>query len=124
MSYATPDDVAARFDLGDTTTQRVQILLDDVEQLILSKVPDLAARVAATPPLLTQQTVVMIECHAVIRYLDNPFGRTSENIDDYGWRRDGGDVRGGLYLTDDEWAMLTAATTPQGGAFEIVIGPG
>ncbi len=125
MAYASPSDVAARLEGTQTAEEsaRIQVLLNDVESIIVERVPDLADRIVAVPPTVSLETVKRVECFAVMRFLDNPYGRTSENLDDYGWRRDG-DVRGGLYLTDDEWALLVPAVVDQCGAFEIVLGPG
>lgn len=107
MTYATPDDVEKR--IGRTLTQvqreQVQAWLDDVEALIKTRIPDLDALVTAgTIPL---EIIVMVECEAVIRKARNPDGKLTERIDDYSWTRDTSTSSGALYLTDDEWGLLT-----------------
>jgi len=108
VSYATVVDVATRLgrpiDSPEEQAQ-VQAWLDDAEALILARIPNLPDRVAAGSP--TVATLVMIESNAVIRKIRNPEGYTSETIDDYTYRYNEQVRRGDIFLTDDEWGLLT-----------------
>ncbi len=116
MTYATVADVSTR--LGrpiaeGTEVAQVQAWLDDAEAIILGRLPDLVAAVAAGVP--STATVVMVESNAVIRKIRNPEGYTSETIDDYTYRYNEQVRRGDIFFTDDEWALLRP--TVSGGAF-------
>jgi Phage protein Gp19/Gp15/Gp42 len=107
MTYAPVDDVATR--LGRPITEppevaQVEAWLADTELLILARVPDLDALVAAGDP--TQGAVVMVESNAVVRMVRNPDGKTQERIDDYSWGLPANPQAGTLYLTDTEWGLL------------------
>jgi len=108
MTFAAISDVSTR--LGRPITDpnevaQVQAWLEDIEAMILARIPDLADLVAAgTPPV---QAVVMVESNAVIRKIKNPDGKVSEGVDDYNYRLNENARKGELFLTDDEWELLT-----------------
>ena len=107
MSFATVSDVSTR--LGRPITDpnevaQVSAWLEDVEALILARIPDLVDLVTAGNP--TTQAVVMVESNAVIRKLKNPNGYVSEGVDDYNYRLNENARKGELFLTDDEWELL------------------
>ena len=107
MTYATVADVSTRLGRPITEpleTAQVTAWLEDVEGMILRRVPDLTERVAANNPLLA--TVVKVEANAVIRKIRNPDGKVSETIDDYTYRLGGDARRSDLFLTDDEWSEI------------------
>jgi hypothetical protein len=108
MSYATTEDVAARLGrvLTDAELQQVPTLLDDAESIILTRIPDLAAHVAAVPPTVGISVVVRVESWSVIRFLKNPDGKYQESIDDYSFTRDKTVADGTVYISDDEWDQL------------------
>lgn len=116
MTYATVADVSTRLGRPITDSNEVAQVtawLGDVEALILARIPDLAALVAAGTP--TAPTVVMVEANAVIRKVKNPDGKQNERIDDYSYGLNADAARGDLFLTDAEWSLLRPASTS--GAF-------
>lgn len=116
VAYATVSDVEARLGrpISDTLeVVQVEAWLDDVDALILERIPDLAERVADGTP--TVATVVAIESNAVIRKIQNPNGVVSEGNDVYNYRLNEDARKGELFLTDEEWARLMPS--PVGAAF-------
>lgn len=112
MTYATVSDVATR--LGRPISDAAEIAqvnawLGDVESIIEARVGPLA--IAVTAGTLTTGTIVRVECQAVIRKVQNPDGKVAENVDDYGYRYNENVRRGELFLTDEEWASLTPASS-------------
>lgn len=108
MTFANITDVGNR--LGRPITDAAEVAqvnawLGDVEDIILRRIPDLAAQITAGT--VAQATVVRVECQAVIRKIQNPDGKVAENVDDYGYRYNENVRRGELFLTDEEWADLT-----------------
>lgn len=121
MTYANVTDVGTRLGRPITTADeiaQVNAWLADVEALILSRIPTLAADVTAGAP--SEAVVVMVEANAVVRKVRNPEGKVSEDIDDYRYRLSENAARGELFLTDEEWALLEPGSG--GGAFTIVPG--
>lgn len=111
MTYATVEDVATR--LGrpisdDAERAQVGAWLEDIEQIIRGRLPDLDERVASGKP--SEVVVTMLEANAVMRLVRNPDGKIQERIDDYSYGLNQTTARGYLYLTDDEWALLTPGT--------------
>jgi hypothetical protein len=121
MAYAITDDVAVSLgrSLTSEETDVAWGLLERAELLILRRIPDLAARIAADATL--QDVVVMVEADAVARVLRNPSGVWQERIDDYSYTRDRSISSGMLYISDDEWDMLqtTPGTSVPSEAFTI-----
>jgi hypothetical protein len=118
VAYATLTDVSTRLGRPITSTDEIsQVLawLDDIEALILTRIPTLDALVTAGTP--TSAIVVMVEANAVIRKVRNPDGKVSEDIDDYSYRLNADAARGDLFLTDGEWALLAAGSSS--GAFSV-----
>lgn len=118
MAYAQTTDVEVR--LGRSASSNAETLqwgawLNDVEALILARIPDLASRIA--DETISEGIVVMVEANAVIRKARNPEGKVSEQIDDYSYRYGEDARRGDLFLTDEEWALLDPASGT--GAFTI-----
>lgn len=116
MTYANVSDVSTR--LGRPITDpnevaQVEAWLDDVEALILARIPDLAENVAAGKP--SASLVAMVEANAVVRKVKNPDGKQNERIDDYSYGLNADAARGDLFLTDAEWGLLTPASAS--GAF-------
>lgn len=118
MAYATITDVSTR--LGRPITDaseiaQVEAWIGDVESLILARLPGLPAAVIDGTP--TAATVAMVEANAVIRKIKNPDGKVAEGIDDYNYRLNENARKGELFLTDEEWALLTPGQ--QSGAWTI-----
>ena len=107
MAYATITDVSTRLGrpIADAAeVAQVTAWIDDIESLILARIPDLTDAVTAGAP--TAQTVAMVEANAVIRKIKNPDGKVAEGIDDYNYRLNENARKGELFLTDEEWALL------------------
>lgn len=116
MTYANITDVGTRLGrpISDAAeVAQVNAWLADIEAIIRSRVPNLDDAVSAGNPAET--TVVMVESNAVIRKIKNPDGKVSEGIDDYNYRLNENSRKGELFLTDEEWALLTP--NAPGGAF-------
>ena len=121
MAYATVSDVEAR--LGRPISDPLEVVqveawLDDIEALIMARIPDLADRIGDGTP--TVAMVVTIEANAVIRKIQNPNGVVSEGNDVYNYRLNENARKGELFLTDQEWALLL----PGGGDGAFTITPG
>lgn len=106
MSYATVEDVQRRFvrDLEDQEEIVVAARLDDVENIILSRIPDLEEKVASGK--IRESVVVMIEAEAVLRLIRNPDGYSQETDGNYSYSISSQVASGRLSITDDEWRML------------------
>ncbi len=121
MTYANLSDVSTRLGRPITNPEeiaQVNAWLGDIEALILARIPDLADLVTAGNP--SAAVVAMVEANAVIRKMKNPDGKVSEGIDDYNYRLNENTRRGELFLTDEEWALLT----PDGAEGAWTIRPG
>jgi hypothetical protein len=113
MSYAIASDVAGRLGRALTAdeTALVTLLLDDVERMIVRRVIDLDAQIAADPPTIDQAMVVKVEAWAVVRFMKNPDGKYQEALQgEYSFTRDQSIASGTLYITDDEWDDLLPST--------------
>lgn len=118
MTYANVHDVATRLGRPITDPDEVaQVLawLTDVEAMIRARIPNLDLRVAEECP--AADVVTMVEASAVVRKVLNPEGKVSEDIDDYRYRLSENSSRGELFLTEEEWALLSPARG--GGAFSV-----
>lgn len=86
MPYASSDDVAELLARELTTEEQalVERRLAQVERMILRRIPDLAAQIAAET--IAQDDVVDVEAEAVYRVVRNPEGLHSENDGSYGYQ--------------------------------------
>jgi hypothetical protein len=110
---ATVSDIEARWrPLGGTEVVKVDALLDDAWALLRQRVADIETRTGDT---LDADLVVLVVTSIVLRVLKNPDGIRQESIQDYSvtWA-----AAGGLYVTDDELALLADPATV-GDAFTI-----
>ncbi len=111
MTYANLSDVQTR--LGRTVSDASEVAqinawLSDAETVITGRISNLVALVTAgTIPLAT---VVMVECRAVIRKINNPDGKQNERLDDYSFGLNPDQAKGEIFLTDEEWEMVTPDT--------------
>lgn len=120
MAHANVNDVAARLgravsDAGET--DQIETWLEDVERLILRRIPDLADRI--TDGLVTVADIAMVEAQSVVRKVKNPDGKQNERVDDYSYGLVEDAARAELFITDDEWAILLGTVTAGSGAFTI-----
>lgn len=121
MAYATVADVEVRYGRPLTPGESAQASawIDDLEGMILDRIPTLEALILMGRPTLA--TLRRVICEAVIRKLQNPEGlkSTTVAIDDYSTTKvkDSGLSDGSLRLTDDEWFDLLPGSS--GDAFSI-----
>ncbi|GAA3699115.1 hypothetical protein GCM10022377_10160 [Zhihengliuella alba] len=121
MAYATVDDVSVRLGRALTTAETAQVTawLDDLEAMVLSRVPDFAEQVAAGD--IPAGVVRSVFATAIIRVLNNPKGlrQHTVSIDDFSRTEtvDSALSSGALYLTDEEWGLLSPGSS--GDAFTI-----
>lgn len=129
-SWTGPSDVTGAW-IGEgepTDTAKIQNWIDKAEREIKFRVPDIQTRIdaeAAETPARTdlKDTAVDVVVAMVMRVFRNPEGIRQTNITTGPFtnsRTYGGDVPGGLGLTDDELAKLQGE---RGGAFTINLIP-
>jgi len=106
VAYATPEDIEQRLgrelDVSEATI--VAARLDDVEELIFQRIPDLTQKVIDGK--LRERLIVMVECEAVMRMIRNPDGYTQETDGNYSYTIDARVASGRLTILPEEWAML------------------
>lgn len=129
-SWTTPAEVKASW-IGEgapSSDVQIQTWIDKAEREIKFRVPDIQARITAEagedPPRTDLlETAKDVTVSMVIRVFRNPEGIRQTNITTGPYTSSktyGGDVPGGLGLTDDELAKLQGA---RGGAFTIDLIP-
>jgi hypothetical protein len=108
MTYAVPSDVTTRLGRAATAEESamITVLLADVERLILRRIPDLAAQIAAVPPTIDEADVVQVEAQAVLRVVRNPDGFVSETDGTYTYQLSHNSSPGALEVWPEEWALL------------------
>ena len=118
MTYATPDEVSVLLgrDFSTAESAQCQGFLDDAEGMILERIPDLIAKIAAGA--LGFATVARVERRAVRRVMLNPEGKKTERVDDYSYGRDDTTASGEVYISGEEWSWLIT-TLSSGDAFSI-----
>ena len=134
MSWTTPEDVKDAWIGADAPTDDALITnwIDRAERLIRRQVKDLQDRIDAEAELVPPSTDLLetardVTVAMVIRVFRNPEGIRQTNqttttgpFSDTRSQTYGGDVPGGLGLTDDELAALQGAAV---GAFTIDLIP-
>jgi len=117
MAYATPSDVEARWGRAPTPEELVviDVRLEDVERMILRRVPTLDALVAAGT--IDSDDVIQVEADAVLRLVRNPEGYQSETDGNYTYMFQSGMTAGRLEILPEEWLKLGIRQT---GMFVIV----
>lgn len=131
MSWTQPSDVTGAWIGDDTPTDdaKLQVWIDKAEREIKSRVPDIQTRIdaeAAEDPPRTDllETTKDVVVSMVTRKFENPKGvrQTSTTTGPFTESQTlGGETPGGLGLTDDELAKLSA-TRPEG-AFTVSMIP-
>lgn len=106
MAYATPIDIQERLgrDLDETEAIIVGTRLEDAEELIIQRIPDLTEQV--TSGKLRERLIVMVECETVMRLIRNPEGYTQETDGNYSYTIDAQVASGRLSMLPEEWALL------------------
>lgn len=119
MAYASLTDISDRLGRpvieADEVTQ-VNSWISDIEALVRSRLPRLDDLVDEDGGP-TADVVRMVVANAVIRKIKNPDGKQNERIDDYSYGLTEEAARGALFLTEDEWTMLTPVVST--GAFSV-----
>ena len=111
MSYASTGDVKVSLGrpLSDDELDQADGLLDRVEARIAARIPTLEDRLAAEDNLVG--LLVEVEADVVADKIKNPSGYLQEQDGDYMYTIDRTERRrGGLALSDDEWARLGVTT--------------
>lgn len=94
---------------------QVEAWIGDVEAMILARLPDVQSRIDSN--VLNGAVVAAVVANAVIRKIKNPDGKQNERIDDYSYGLTAEAARGELFLTDEEWDLLSPALSSN--AFSI-----
>lgn len=110
MTYAVVSDVAEELgrpisSLTSDETAQINRWLRRAEAVIRGRLPGLDDLVTAGA--LTAEVVADVEAAAVARKVLNPEGKVAERIDDYDYRLNENSRRGEVFITDEEWALLT-----------------
>ena len=118
MTYVLPDEIPVLLGVTFTEAQtaQAQAFLDDVEEQILERIPDLEARIAAGT--VKESAVKRVERRAVRRVMLNPDGKDNERIDDYSYGLNDSVAESEVFITDEEWGWLIPMVSP-GEAFSI-----
>lgn len=106
MAYATAEDVTTLW-AKEPEPEVIALIgrrLEQVERMILRRVPTLAARVAASP--IYRADVIDIEADAVLRLVRNPEGYLSETDGNYTYQLQTDLSSGRLEIRDEEWEIL------------------
>ena len=116
-------DFATTFDVADmwrplTVAEQVtaSTLLGRVSSLIRLRLPGIDARIVADQNLA--DLVLGVAVDAVLRVLRNPEGLVQESVGGYSYSRAAGTTGGGLYVSNQEWALL-APSGWSGSAFTV-----
>jgi len=122
MAYTNVDDIKDRWLVSDPLPDdaKLETLIDEAEDIVLSAIPDLADRISdGRIPLVRLQRIVS---RMVIRHIQNPTGvrQTQETTGPFTKGVTyGGDEPGSMYLTDDEKRQLLGKSSTSGRAFQI-----
>lgn len=111
MTYAVVSDVTARLGRPATTDETTLITtrLADAERLILKRIPDLAAQLAAVPPTIDEADVVQVEAESVLRVVRNPNGYVSETDGEYTYQLGQNSTPAALEILPSEWELILGA---------------
>lgn len=106
MSFASIEDVEVRFfrDLTPEERPLVEARLEDAEQKLRSRIPDLDSKVENDPVFAS--VVVRVCADAVIRLVRNPEGYVQETDGNYTYMLSQAHADGRLSFTPDEWLDL------------------
>ncbi|MDV6310276.1 Gp19/Gp15/Gp42 family protein [Gordonia amicalis] len=105
-TYASATDVRTLLarELTTEETALVERRLEQVERMILRKIPDLSIQI--DNELLDADDVVDIEAEAVCRVLRNPEGLLQEQDGSYGYRLNPDAADNSLRILPEEWLVL------------------
>lgn len=120
MTYAVVSDVTNRLGRAATTDEQTLITtrLADAERLILKRIPDLVAQLAAMPATIDVADVIRVEAEAVLRVVRNPNGYVSETDGEYTYQLGQNSTPADLEILPSEWELLLGCKA--GGMIQIV----
>lgn len=95
-------------ELTTEETALVERRLEDVERMIIRKIPDLLEQIADEQ--IAEADVRQIEAEAVYRVVRNPEGLRSETDGHYGYERSPEAADNSLRILPEEWAVLGIRT--------------
>jgi hypothetical protein len=106
MAYATASDVTTLWakEPEPEVMALIERRLEQVERMIVRRVPDLAVKVTAGD--IDAADLVDIEADAVLRVIRNPEGYASEQDGQYGYTFDRNAASGKLEILPHEWELL------------------
>lgn len=106
MAYATAADVSVRWARtpSDEENALIEVRLDDVERMILRKIPTLEAQVTSGAILIDD--LIQVEADAVLRLVRNPDGYLSESDGNYTYMLRSDLTAGKLVILPEEWELL------------------
>lgn len=111
MAYASVSDVTVRWGRVPTTeeTAAIQVRLDDVERLILRRIPDLDQQIL--DGTILEEDLIQVEADAVLRLARNPDGYVSETDGNYTYMLSQQQSMGRLEILPEEWELLGIVRT-------------
>lgn len=106
MTLASANDVRAILarELDAAQTALVERRLEQVEWMILRRIPDLLEQIGAGD--LDEADVIDIEAEAVLRVVRNPEGLFSEQDGNYGYQLSREAADNSLRILPEEWQTL------------------
>ncbi|WP_066303256.1 Gp19/Gp15/Gp42 family protein [Arthrobacter luteolus] len=121
MTYATVEDVVARFGRTLTAGESAQVgeWLEDLSSDVRLRIPEVEVHAQGDPDY--GRLVKRVIAETIIAKLRNPEGlrQYTESVDDYSRTKtvDKANSSGRLFISDEDWSLLLPATA--GDAFTI-----
>jgi hypothetical protein len=111
MAYASLEDVSVRWARIPTPEEAaaIQVRLDDVERMILRRIPDLDEQIADGS--IELEDLKLVEAEAVLRLARNPEGYVSETDGNYTYQLSQQTIAGRLEILPEEWELLGVVRT-------------
>lgn len=106
MAYASSADVAVRWARtpSDEEAALIEVRLNDVERMIVRRIPDLDAKISSGAVL--EDDLIQVEADAVLRLVRNPEGYLSETDGSYTYMLQSDLATGKLQVLPEEWEAL------------------
>lgn len=111
MAYASVTDVTVRWGRVPTTEEAaaITVRLEDVERLILRRIPDLDDQIL--DGTILEEDLIQVEADAVLRLARNPDGYVSETDGNYTYMLSQQQSQGRLEILPEEWDLLGVVRT-------------
>ena len=111
MAYASVTDVTVRWGRVPTTEEAaaIEVRLDDVERMILRRIPDLDDQII--DGTIFEEDLIQVEADAVLRLARNPDGYVSETDGNYTYQLSQQTAAGRLEILPEEWELLGVVRT-------------